>query len=293
MTKKHKIHHKHNKTKKFKKLNCSPKQTLNFSCYSTKQLYKLKASWNKKNPTKKIKSNNPKIIWDKLQKNNSKKCNTEKCWLSQEFMYNSITEDLRKTTFAPVAPESWKTDPNVWLNSTDIISLMKQYESKFKYFKFIGPSPIDFDKKKHFGNCVWNDLCNFSLKELINQGKDIIGIIWNTDPHDEPGEHWICMIINIKNQYIYFFDSNADRAPVEVKKFQNKVKLQGKALNIDFKIRKNKKRHQYENSQCGMYCLYIITTVVKNPNHSLEFKERITDNQMKNLRKKFYKKNFI
>ena len=33
---------------------------------------------------------------------------------------------------------------------------MKQYESKFKYFKFIGPSPIDFDKKKHFGNCVWN-----------------------------------------------------------------------------------------------------------------------------------------
>lgn len=289
MTKKHKKHHKHNKTnKKFKNLNCTPKQSLEFSCYSTKQLYKLKSNWNKKNPTKKIKSNNPKFIWDKLQKNNSKKCNTEKCWLSQEFMYNSITEDLRKTTFAPSAPESWKTDPNVWLNSTDIINLMKQYESKFKYFKFIGPSPIDFEQKKHFGNCVWNDLCNFSLKDLIKQGKSIIGIIWNTDPHDEPGEHWICMIINIKNKYMYFFDSNADNSPVEVKKFQNKVKLQGKALGIDFKIRKNKKRHQYENSQCGMYCLYIISSVVKNPDHSLEFKHRITDKHMKDLRKKFY-----
>lgn len=289
MTIKHKKHYKlKNKTKKFTNLNCSPKQPLEYSCYSPKQLYRLKHQWNKKHPTKKIKSNNPKIIWNKLQKHNSEKCYTEKCWLSQEFMYNSITEDLRKTTFAPTAPESWKKDPNVWLNSSDIINIMKQYESKYKYFKFIGPSPIDFDKKKHFGNCVWNELCNFSLKQLINQDKSIIGIIWNTDPHDEPGEHWICMIINVKMKYIYFFDSNADESPIEVKKFQNRVKLQGKALGIDFKIKKNKKRHQYENSQCGMYCLFIITLVVKNPQHSLEFKERITDSKMKHLRKKFY-----
>lgn len=283
-----KHHKKNNKSKKFKKLNCSPKQDLDFSCYSPKQLYKLKLNWNKKNPTKKIKSNNPKKIWESLQKKNSKKCTTEKCWLSQEFMYDSITEDLRKTTFAPKAPDSWRNDPNTWLNSTDINNIMSQYESKFKYFKFIGPSPIDFDKKKHFGNCVWNDLCNFSLKDYIRKGISIIGIIWNTDPHNEPGEHWICMIINIKNKYIYFFDSNADDLPLEVKKFQNKIKLQGDALNIKFKIRKNKKRHQYENAQCGMYCLYIITSVVKNPDHTLEFKNRITDDQMKSLRKKFY-----
>ena len=165
---------------------------------------------------------------------------------------------------------------------------MTQYENEYKNFKFIGPSPIDFDKKKHFGNCVWNELCNFSLKNYIDNKINIIGIVWNTDPHYEPGEHWICMVINIKEKYIYFFDSNADATPKEIKKFQHKVKLQGKSLGIDFKIKNNKKRHQYENSQCGMYCIYIITTLLKTPNHPLEFKKRISDKFMKMMRKIYF-----
>ena len=39
------------------------------------------------------------------------------------------------------------------------------------------------NKKKLFGQCVWNDLCNFNLETYIKKGKNKIGIIFNTDPH--------------------------------------------------------------------------------------------------------------
>ena len=55
-------------------------------------------------------------------------------------------------------------NPYAWLNSDDIIKVMNQYEKKYKNFKFIGPSPIDFQDKKFYGNCVWEELCNFSIK---------------------------------------------------------------------------------------------------------------------------------
>ena len=34
----------------------------------------------------------------------------------------------------------------------------------------------------------------------MKRGKTKIGIIFNTDPHDKPGQHWISMFINIKKK---------------------------------------------------------------------------------------------
>ena len=45
--------------------------------------------------------------------------------------------------------------------------LLKQYERKYKNFKFIGPSPIDFDSTKYVFTCVWEKLCNFDLKTIL------------------------------------------------------------------------------------------------------------------------------
>ena len=44
---------------------------------------------------------------------------------------------------------------------------MKQYENTYKCFEFIGPSPIDYDQHLSYGECVWEELCKFSLKENI------------------------------------------------------------------------------------------------------------------------------
>lgn len=107
-------------------------------------------------------------------------------------------------SFAPVSPPEWKKNPHEWLSSIDINDVMKQYEKAYNSFDFIGPSPIDFDTRKMYGECVWDELCNFNLKEQIKNGKTKIGIIFNTDPHNKSGQHWISMFINIKKKRKYF-----------------------------------------------------------------------------------------
>ena len=48
---------------------------------------------------------------------------------------------------------------------------MKQYEDAFPFFEFIGPSPIDYDKHIAYGECVWEELCEFSLEAQIKEKK--------------------------------------------------------------------------------------------------------------------------
>lgn len=282
-TKKKKIVNK----KTFKQLNCSPLKRLSYTCYSPTSLNKLKKKWNQDNKEKKIKSNNPYIIWKQLKENLEENCSNEKCWLKQEFISDNLDKTLTKNTFAPNAPPTWKKDPNTWLNSIDINNIMHQYEAKYPNFKFIGPSPIDFDSKKFFGQCVWNDLCNFNLKNYIRKNINKIGIIFNTDPHYLSGAHWICIFINLDKNFIYYFDSNADDTPKEIEVFIDRVIKQGKQLNIDLKKIVNTTEHQQSNTECGMYVLYIITTLLEKK-HCPTFDKRIPDRKMEQLRKIFF-----
>ena len=280
---------KHDKTKKStKKINCGPKSTHNFTCYSSSSLNKMKDLWNKRHPDVKITTNNSKEIWSMLKDNLSRVCNTEKCWLNQNFMVNNLDPELKNYTFAPMAPKTWKKNPNEWLNSIDINKVMKQYEHKYPSFTFIGPSPIDFETKKLFGQCVWNELCNFSLKKYIKQGKTKIGIIFNTDPHYLEGSHWICMFIDIEKKYIFYFDSNADKTPKEIGEFVKKVKKQAKELNIKLKYYENPTTHQMTDTECGMYVLFVITELLQNKMTPKMFEERVPDKYMEHLRKVFF-----
>ena len=290
-TQKHKSRktHKGKKSKKTTKvLNCSPGKSHSFTCYSSRSLNKIKNLWNKRHPDTKITSNNPREIWDTLKNKLLNVCNTEKCWLNQSFMQNNLDPELKNYTFAPIAPKIWKKNPNEWLNSMDINNVMKQYEHEYPSFTFIGPSPIDFDKKKLFGQCVWNELCNFDLKKLIKNGKNKIGIVFNTDPHYLEGSHWICMFIDVKKNYIFYFDSNADKTPDEILEFVDKVKKQADELGIKLKYYENKIEHQKTDTECGMYVLFVITQLLQNKMSPEMFKKRISDKDMEDLRKVFF-----
>ena len=276
------------KTKKIKSLNCSPGTSYDFTCYSSKSLNKIRDLWNKRHPDAKISSNNPREIWNTLKNNLSNVCDTEKCWLNQSFMNNKLDSKLTNYTFAPSAPKTWNKNPNEWLNSLDINNVMRQYEHTYPSFTFIGPSPIDFNKKKMFGQCVWNELCNFDLESLIKKGKTKIGIIFNTDPHYLEGSHWICMFIDIKKKYIYYFDSNADETPKEILQLIYKIKNQADKLGIKIKYHRNNIDHQKSDSECGMYVLYVITQLLQNKMTPEMFKKRIPDSDMERLRKVFF-----
>lgn len=289
---------KNNKTQKqykifdFKKLRCSPKDKEhfnNFSCYTDKSIYKLKDLWNLKNPTKFIKSTNIKHIHELLKKYNSN-CKSESCWINQTFAKNE--KNKLKDSFAPVSPKKWKQNPNEWLSSIDIIDVMNQYEKAYKCFEFIGPTPIDFDKKEMFGECVCNKLCNFNLENQIKKGKTKVGIIFNTDTHEKDGSHWISMFINIKKQNIFFFDSVGEEATPEIINLVNKIKNQGKKLNpkLIFKFESNKdKEHQYGDTECGIYSLFFIIHMLQDKTTENFYKTHtLKDKDVQHYRKIYF-----
>lgn len=267
--KNNRIRHGSAKQKTEKKINCSPKskdELNDFSCYTNKSLIKLRDRWNARHPDVKITTNSPKEIHKQLSEHLKYICNNEACWLKQKSVFGQLESDLADS-FAPESPPEWKKNPNEWLSSTDIMKVMKQYEKAYKCFDFIGPSPIDFDTRKLYGECVWEELCKFNLEKLIKKGKTKIGVIFNTDPHYKGGSHWISLFINIKKGTIFFFDSAGDKIPNQIMKFVNNIIEQGKMLNkkIDFKFDENHPvEHQYGNTECGIYSIFFIVHMLED-----------------------------
>jgi hypothetical protein len=289
-----------NKTQKevkLKKVMCSPKdknELNDFTCYTDKNLYKLRDLWNARHPDVQIMTNDGKEIHKTLTKYMSDICNKESCWLKQNFMDIKTKNELTES-FAPVSPEEWKKNPNEWLSSVDIMKVMKQYEKAYKCFDFIGPSPIDFDTKMLYGECVWDELCNFSLSEQIKKGKTKIGIIFNTDPHNKPGQHWISMFINIKKSKIFFFDSVGDKAPKQIMVLVNRIIKQGKKLNMNIKFDQNHPvEHQYGDTECGIYSLFFISHMLEDKFTEHYMKTHILkDDYMQKFRKVYFNESLV
>jgi hypothetical protein len=289
-TKKAKIRVQEEENNDYKKVNCGPNPNTNdFTCYSNSALIKMRELWNARHSRNNITTNNPKEIWTQLRTNMSSSCDRESCWLRSKFMEGGLDNELLNYTFAPTSPRIWKT--HEWLSSLDIESVMKQYEKYYKCFEFLGPSPIDFDVHKLYGECVWDELCKLNLSDIIKRNKNKIGIILNTDPHYKNGEHWISMFVNIKDKIIIYFDSNGNKPPKEVEKLIKKIVNQGKQLGFDFNVFINKMRHQKGNSECGMYSLYFIIQMLKGTNKDYFLKRRIPDEDVYKLRDEYFNGN--
>lgn len=276
------------------KVNCSPKakgEVNDFSCYTDKTLYKLREHWNSRHPDAKISSNDTKVIHQQLTNYFKGVCSKESCWLKQKAEFGDIKNELTDS-FAPVSPEEWKKNPNEWLTSVDIMNVMKQYEKAYKCFDFLGPSPIDFDTRKLYGECVWDELCNFNLVQQIKNGKTKIGMIFNTDPHYKPGQHWLSMFVDIKKGKIFFFDSVGNKIPKPVMVLVDRIKEQGLRLSppINFEFDQNHPvEHQYSTTECGIYSLFFIVHMLEDKITKEYLKTHIIkDKYMQNFRKIYF-----
>jgi len=265
---------------------------LGFTCYSKPILYKIKDTWNKKHPEHKITSQDPYIIWKSLRSvmEHEHACKRESCWLKHLCIKEGLPSNIYDLTFSPEMPESWLKNPNEWLSSLDIVKVMNQWEQRYKCFKFIGPSPIDYDTHKMFGECVWDELCKFNLKIHKKNKKKKVGIIFNLDPHYKAGSHWVAVFINDVKKTIYYFDSYGDRPHPQIKKFIDNVINQSTQLGTTYKYLENKKRHQFGNSECGMYSMYFITQMLQNKCFEKFQRKVVSDAYMLRLRKKFFNK---
>ncbi len=303
-----------NKNKDRLYCNVNNKNSLSFTCFSENDIFELVTIYNsdianihnkKKLKNKKINDNelypiiqirypnsntkkSIKTIYDELKNNLSKykkTNNKEYCWLKlSAFKKKFISSD---NLFVPEMPTEWCSNITKWreslidapwLSNYDIDNIIEQYEQKYKSFKFLGSTPIDFRQKK-YNTCILNIFNDDSYKSkwLVNKnssseycdynptgykGKHCFGIVFNTDKHDSGGRHWMSMYINIKTKVILFFDSAVTYAHLhpEIKDFIENIKKQYK--NIKFTFKYNNIQHQQSNSECGMYSIYFILTML-------------------------------
>ncbi len=279
------------KNRTFKALNCAPKnndELLKFTCYTADSLHKLKAVWNVRHPDSTIDTNDPKGIWDKLRSFMADTCNSEACWLRHQCIKHDVDYSQLLDNFAPKAPNLWRKKPTEWLTSVDIQTVMRQWEKAFKCFEFIGPSPIDYDQHKMFDECVWEELCKFSLKRYKKRGKNKIGVIFNLDPHYKGGSHWVALYVDLKGMRVYYFDSYGEKIPRRIMKFVKTVQEQSQRFGQRYSFEENKRRHQYSESECGMYCLFFITRMLLDVPFSFFQNNKISDKYMKHLRKIYF-----
>lgn len=285
--------------KRFKKLQCHPKNftsknnnsNRSVSCLDDKTLRFMRQLWNRRYPDNKIISTKPQPIWKSFQKNMARSCTNEMCWVDNTIHDDKTKKKLKKTLFAPVTPSSWKQNINEWLSSNDIINVMKQYEDTYDTFKFFGPSPIDFDTMEYKNHCVWPEICNIDIKQLKQNNKTNLGFIFNTDKHYQSGSHWIALFVDLNRKQSFFFDSNGTKQPNEITRLMKKIKNQcDKCYRKTMKLDSNyPKVHQHSNTECGMYCLYFIVSLLKRT-HDFQYfkKKRIPDKYVEDFRKIYF-----
>lgn len=249
--------------RKINKMNCNPsaKSSVKGSCYTSDALNHIKDEYNKSHQDK-IQSNDPKDIWIDLR-NKLTECPREDCWLKQ-IKDSETRRQLDDVLFAPDRPNEWDKDPVAWLSNYDIAAVLRQYEKSHPEFKLLGPSAIDYDTIVEDGKCVWNDLCRLSLQNLIYRNKRKLGIVFNLDEHDGPGTHWVSMFVDLDNKVIFYYDSALNAVPHEVSKLKREIMKQGKQLEkpIKFDYMQNGVTHQSTNTECGMYCLFFLITLL-------------------------------
>jgi hypothetical protein len=170
------------------------------------------------------------------------------------------TKELASKYLRPAMPEAWKEDPDMWLDSNNIRDVMKQYEEAYPDFKFLGPYPIDFAAPEEEGSdrCLIGEMCSLDLDKEELKGKTKFGIIFNLDPHDKGGSHWVAAYIDSSKKTCYYFDSYGLKPPSQIYKFMQWLGLQEPEIQLGW----NGRQFQRQNTECGMYCMYFIDRMI-------------------------------
>ena len=297
------------------------------TCYNHSNVVKMANDWNtylehnyfqggkdkhpgskkEKFKIKNIEKKDTKTLWNILNYINTQffNCHNEYCWSNLPYIKGKSSLLSR---FIPRKPRIWLKDNNTWLNTNDIENVLYQYEKRFPEFKFLGVSPIDYDYQ-YYGNCVSEDICNLNIKKQFNDKKKyLIGIVFNLDRHNEPGSHWVAVFADLKKKEVYYYDSYGLRPPYEIRVLMNKISQMGNFIpNVDtnksktgecldnchlgsnvFKSYYNNVRHQYKNSECGVYSMHFIISFLEGQTFDQIINNIKTDDEINKYRDIYY-----
>lgn len=269
----------------------------NSTCFSYQELRLLAREFNKHNPNQKIplKAKKHEIV-QLLHDAYSRVCDENQfCWISQHLSNSGKKEKLFEA-FRPEKPASWYNNPKTWLNTYDILYVMKQYEHLYKDFEFMGVYPIDFAERNSYGNCVGDLLCDLNISDLFARKKKRFGMVINTDPSTSGGQHWFSVFCSLdpkrKNFGFYYFDSVGDGYGQRVKNFIERIVQQVKEViktERKFEVKYNKRPIQQDGHSCGVYSIASLTQLLKDIPFDTVSKELLGDKDMLRLRNVLYR----
>jgi len=243
--------------------------------FDENEVERLRTVWNKENPSHPpIQPGNRKAVWGELLKRFRDTCSNGK----PECIVNSMMKRRR-------APAEWNNNRSEWLSSDDIDHVEHEFERVVEDYHFVGCVPIDFDLKSESSKCIVSTLCSMKLEPLFKKGKHRIGIVFNTDVHDGPGQHWIATFLDIRPELQYprmtYFDSYARKPEKEIQRLMFRWKEQWDAHGgPPMALTYNTTHHQFKESECGMYCLYFHYACLLG----VQMSKRIRDDEVNAIR---------
>jgi hypothetical protein len=266
------------------------------SCIKLHILIEMATAYNNSVPEGKIKlysdieTLNPKkykkYLLKEIKNKTGDKCTSQFCWTQQKFidqMNISVQLELKKFTFRPNGPQG-KFE---WLNTFNIDDSMSQTEAIHKDFKYLGTVPMDFNDFTRYG------IKDINYSKLVDEGKTKIGVVFNLDDHDQPGSHWVSMYSDLIKGGVYYFDSYGLRPEKRVRNLMRKIS--GFCKN-DLKIKNvvathNKIRHQYKNSECGVYSMNFIKRMLRGDDFQQICKSKTSDEKINKCRNVYFRNN--
>ena len=299
-------------------IKCAPsKNYTDNSCFTLESLQNISIGYNNAVRESKIKSgeyidvtDNKKQIVRDLTNRLENVCSNQICWLKQTFVKQLKNPEINNNTFKPKGPQG-KFE---WLNTTNINEVVKQYEKKHSDFKFLGTVPLDFENLPVLG------IKDIDFNNLLENNIGKIGLVINLDEHWKSGSHWVALYSNLDKGQIYFFDSYGKRPYKHIRNFikrisrwsykkhilecnindadctpsndsasfmvsnGNKNKIE-KKFNIDY----NRNRHQFKNSECGVYSINFILRLLEGESFEDIITKRTLDDAMNNNRNIYFR----
>jgi hypothetical protein len=294
-------------------LKCAPSKVYSEgSCFTTESLHKIAQAYNNyigAESNKLINLNLTKSDLVKELTNRITNCGTDQlCWLDVDWIKRIKDTDIHKNTFRPKGPQGRFK----WLSTTNINEIMKQYEDKYNDFKFLGAVPYDFEDLTQL------NIGGLDFDELTVQTKRV-GLVINLDEHWKRGSHWVGLFADFSKDQILYFDSYGTKPKKRISEFVKKIALwcfkrhhmgiqkggnedlefidtesqfmrpnknkYEESMNIDY----NKTRHQFKNSECGVYSVNFILRMLKGESFENICSNITSDDKVNECRKQYFR----
>ena len=280
------------------------------SCFTLEELLIMVNQYNKTFENKIIIKQDKKYILKELI-NNLKQCNGDHVCIVNTINKKILNNSLNtKNIFRPQGTKGRRD----WLTTIEINNVMTQYELKYPNFKFGGAIPRDILRIDYpLMNTKYN-IRQLELDDFNIMKKNIIGYIYNLDESHQSGSHWVALYCNLDNCQVYFFDSYGLRPHKDIRIMVDKLchmcyyknntgcvkncqkldisdsfmmsdinkknKIEKKMKHISY----NRNRHQYKNTECGVYSLNFIIKLLEGKTFEELTKNKVSDDEINKQR---------